>query len=415
MTDRSRSMFPACLAIATLSVALTYGQSAQPAGPPFSLEIETTPTPAGPQSSAPHLSVSGNGALLSWVESSGASASLKFSESTPTGWAAARTAASGTNWFVNWADVPSVIRLAGGTLVAHWLQKSGPGTYAYDVRLSYSNDGGKTWKPSFVPHHDGTATEHGFVSMFGMPGGGLGLVWLDGRAMTGGHDAGHQAAGDMSIRFSAYDANWKQIADAALDGRVCECCPTTVAMTSDGPLIAYRDRSANEVRDIHVTRLENGKWTPPVAVHDDNWRVPACPVNGPALSARGRDVAVAWFMAKDDRPQSFLAFSSDAGRTFGSPVRLDDEASLGRVDVELLPDGSALASYVEFARQRAGFRVRRVTRSGERSAPMTVAGVVGNRTSGLPRMALHGDQLLFAWVDRDGGSSVVRTARARVK
>ena len=83
------------------------------------------------------------------------------------------------------------MRLASGELVAHWLQKSGVDTYAYDVRLSYSKDDGKTWSASFTPHSDGTKTEHGFASLFQMPGAGLGLAWLDGRAMKpgGSHDA----------------------------------------------------------------------------------------------------------------------------------------------------------------------------------------------------------------------------------
>jgi hypothetical protein len=378
----------------------------------WSLQVGQTPTPAGAQSAQPQLSVSTRGVILSWIERSGPDSSLKFAEKSGSTWSSARTVASGSDWFVNWADVPSVVRLDDGTLAAHWLQKSGTGTYAYDVRLSYSKDDGRTWQPSFLPHHDGTQTEHGFATIFTAPGGGLGLVWLDGRAMSGGHDGpGHESSGDMALRFASFGGDGKQIADTPLDPRVCECCPTAVAITADGPLVAYRDRSPNEVRDIYVTRLEKGKWTEPAPIHADNWRVPACPVNGPALSARGRDVVAAWFTAKDDQPKSFAAFSTDAGRTFGSPIRLDDQASLGRVDVELLPDGSAAASYVEFADQRAGFRIRRIERSGARSAPVTVAGITGNRTSGLPRMVLYRNELVFAWVDREGGSQV-RTARA---
>ncbi len=278
----------------------------------------------------------------------------------------------------------------------------------------YSKDDGRTWSPSFVPHRDGTQTEHGFASLFDAPGNSLGLVWLDGRAMKGDHSGGHEGSGDMSLRYLSYGADWKPSAEAALDLRVCECCPTAVAATADGPLVAYRDRGATEVRDIYVTRLENGKWSPPAVVHADDWTVPACPVNGPALSARGRDVAIAWFTAKGDQPRAFVAFSSDAGRTFGSPIRLDDQATLGRVEVELLPDGSAAASYVEFADQKASFRVRRIERSGRKSAPVTVTGIAGNRASGLPRMAIHGRELIFAWVDREGGSQV-RTARAVLK
>jgi hypothetical protein len=183
-------------------------------------------------------------------------------------------------------------------------------------------------------------------------------------------------------------------------------------MTADGPLVAYRDRSKDEVRDIYVTRMENGTWTEPKPVHADDWKIPACPVNGPALSARGRDVVIAWFNAKDDKPKSFAALSSDAGRTFGAPVRLDDAASLGRVDVELLPDGSAAAAYMEFADQKAMFRVRRVRRDGTKSDPVTITGMAGNRSSGYPRMVLQGNELIFAWTERDGRASRVQTSVA---
>ncbi len=274
-----------------------------------------------------------------------------------------------------------------------------------------------TWSQSFTPHHDGTKTEHGFATLFQVPGAGLGLVWLDGRNMKAGdHGGGHGAPGrdEMSLRFGAFDSSWKQTADSALDLRVCECCPTTVAVTADGPIVAYRDRSKDEVRDIHVTRLENGRWTGPAAVHADGWKIPACPVNGPALSARDRDVAVAWFHARDDQPRSFAAFSSDAGRTFGAPVRIDDAASLGRVDVELLPDGSAAAAYMEFADQKASFRVRVVRRDGTKSDPVIIAGMAGNRSSGHPRMVLHGSELVFAWIERDGRASRVQTAVAPI-
>ena len=375
------------------------------------ISVDALSSPAGAETAQPQLTVSKRGVLLSWIERKGPRAILKFAERTATGWTEPRVVAFGNDWFVNWADVPSVLRLENGTLVAHWLQKSGADTYAYDVRLARSDDDGATWSESFLPHTDGTKTEHGFASLVELPGG-LGLVWLDGRAMKGdGH--GEHGGGDMSLRFGAYGKDWKQTAERSLDARVCECCPTAVAMTAEGPIVAYRDRSANEVRDIYLTRLEKGAWTEGRPVHDDQWRINACPVNGPSLSARGRDVAIAWFAARDDQPKSFAAFSHDAGRTFGTPIRVDDDASLGRVDVELLPDGSAVAAYIEFAAQRADFRLRRITRSGERSAPITISNVAGNRSSGYPRVASNGRELVFAWVDRQGGSQV-RTAVARL-
>jgi hypothetical protein len=380
----------------------------------WSLKVEPLSSPAATNSGQPQLSTSARGLILSWLERDGQNAALRFSERTANGWSAPITVASGRDWFVNWADVPSVIRLANGTLVGHWLQKSGPDTYAYDVRLSYSSDDGKTWSSSFLPHTDATKTEHGFASLFPLPGAGLGLVWLDGRAMKPEAGHGGHGAGAMTMHFASFDARWKQTAEVAVDSRVCECCPTAAAVTADGPIVAFRNRTDDEVRDIYVSRLEGGKWTEPKAAFDDGWKINACPVNGPMLSARGRDVALAWFQAKNDQGKAFIAFSRDAGRSFGAPIRLDDESALGRVDVELTADGAAIASWIEFADSRAQFRVRRVERSGTRSPSIIVSSLPGGRASGYPRIALNTTEVVFAWTETAAGGSRVQTAVARL-
>ena len=38
-------------------------------------------------------------------------------------------------------------------------------------------------------------------------------------------------------------------------------------------MIAYRDRSADEVRDISIVRRVGGRWTKPAPVHDDGWKI----------------------------------------------------------------------------------------------------------------------------------------------
>jgi hypothetical protein len=306
--------------------------------------------------------------------------------------------------------------LDDGALAAHWLQKSGPETYAYDVRVAYSKDEGKTWSPSFTPYHDGTRREHGFASLFQMRGGGLGLIWLDGRGMGSaeGHDAHGTDEGAMAVRFGTFDPAWTQTTEMPVDLRVCECCPTTAAVTSDGPVIAHRNRSEDEIRDIYVTRLENGRWTEPIPVHEDNWRSAACPVNGPMLSARGRTVALAWFTVKADGGHAYAAFSSDAGRSFGAPIRLDAMNALGRVDIALLPDGSALATWIEFADQRSALAVRRVEPSGRSSPVTTVTAISGARASGYPRIAFDREEVVFAWTETEAGRASVKTASAKV-
>lgn len=424
----------ALLLIAIMATASTVAPraSADNEGAALQTPVPFTPqavaTPAAANSAQPQLSVSKRGVLLSWIERNADLATLKFSERTATGWSTPKTIASGRDWFVNWADVPSALRLPSGALIAHWLQKSAASTYAYDVRLSYSLDDGKTWSPSFLPHHDGTPTEHGFASLFPL-GDGFGLIWLDGRV-----------EGAMSVRFARFDPStrpdsqsaslragnhFKQVEESLVDGKVCECCPTTAAVTSEGIIAAYRNRSDEEIRDNYVARLVDGKWTTPQAVFSDNWKIAACPVNGPSLSASGSLVAMSWFTAAGDQGRAFAAFSQDAGKTFSSPIRIDDGGTLGRVDLELLPDGSALATWIEFADQpvapkpagaggTAQFRARRIERGGKRSTAVTIAGIAGSRSSGYPRAAVANGEVVFAWTEAaDAGGLQVRTAAAR--
>src|SRR5678815_1154982 len=189
MSDRAQMKRAAVMAL-TVAAAATWsigGHSQTPSvDGNWSPTVTLVTTPAGVDSAQPQLSALGDRVVLSWVERSGETATLRFSDRTDAGWTDAQTVASGATWFVNWADVPSVIPLAHESMAAHWLQKSAASTYAYDVRLSFSRDRGRTWTPSVTPHHDGTRTEHGFASLFPMAGQGLGLVWLDGRQMKEG-------------------------------------------------------------------------------------------------------------------------------------------------------------------------------------------------------------------------------------
>jgi hypothetical protein len=376
------------------------------------LTIEPVASPAAKESSAPQLTTAADRAILSWMERAGSMATLKLSERTPTGWSSPRTVISGADLVVNAADVPSVVALADGSLASAWIQENGPDPEAYNLKVAWSKDGGATWSAPASPHHDGTQTQHGFASLFQAPGAGLGLVWLDGR----GTDPGSPNATDnMSLRATTYTTAGKQLREVAIDTRVCECCPTSISTTSEGPIVAFRNRSAKEVRDIYVSRLAAGRWTPPVAVHNDNWEIDACPVNGPAVSASGRTVAVAWFNALKEEGKAFVAFSRDGGRTFGAPVRVDDVSATGHVDVELLKDGSAAVSWIEFANQRSQFKVRRIEPDGNRSVAHTIAGAGEGRPAGNPRMSRGARELLFAWTETNAGASQVRTARAAIE
>lgn len=407
MTKTRSLVALAVAALAGWAVSPLALQRASPAAPAAlpALVVQPLTSPAGANSSGPQLIVTKERAVLSWLEGAGPKATLKFSDKTPAGWSAARTAFAGSAMIVNSADVPSVRYLSDGTLVAAWTEENGIDPEASTLRLSWSKDAGRTWSPPVSPYAEKSQQQHGFASLFEAPGGGFGVIWIDGRAL--------ETSEDMALRARVYLADGKPAgAEMVVDSRVCECCSTAVASTTAGVIAAFRNRGSDETRDISVSRLVAGKWAAPALVHKDGWVIEACPVNGPAVSAAGNDVAVGWFTAPDDQGRAFAAFSRDGGVTFGAPVRLDDASSLGRVQVAMLPDGSAAAGWIEFVQKASQFRVRRIDRNGGRSAPATIAAGTGSQQ---PRIAQVGGELLLAWTENSQGVSRVRTAKAALK
>ncbi len=362
-------------------------------------QVRELPTPAAAGSLAPRLFAAGDGRVyLSWIDRLDAGRhALRFSVKEGAGWSPPRDIAEGPGWFVNWADFPSLIALPDGSLAAHWLVKSGSGTYAYDINVARSADGGKNWSEPFVPHRDGTQTEHGFVSLFAAPDNLLEAVWLDGRETRPGAGEHEHDIGAMTLRYAAIGPDGALSREALLDARVCDCCQTSAARTAEGPVVVYRDRSDREMRDVSIVRLRDGRWTAPRPVSIDNWEMHGCPVNGPAVAAAGKRVAVAWFTAANDVPRVKLAFSTDAGASFGVPVIIDDGNPLGRVEVLLLDDGSALVSWLEASAAGSALRVRRVRAGGQRDAAVTVLPAGTPISNGFPQMVRSGEQLVLAW------------------
>lgn len=359
--------------------------------------------PAAPGAMAPSLTATVAGLLLTWLEpldpkDKAKGHRLRFSRLarlTDARWSAPVTVVSGTDFFANWADFPAAAQAADGSLTVHWLAKTGADTYAYGIFLARSTDGGATWHRAGLLHDDGIPAEHGFVSWI-PEGKGLRAFWLDGRDTP--------KKQPMSLRTALVGDR----ADSGerLDASVCDCCQTDAAQTGAGPVVAYRDRSEKEVRDIAVVRRTAKGWSDPVRVAVDDWQIPGCPVNGPAVAAAGRRVAVAWFTAAPPTPRVQVAFSQDGGATFGKPVEVDAEKPLGRVDLLLDADGSALVSWLALeGTSGAAVRLRRV-REGKAGPPLTLAATSAARSSGFPRMARQGDQLVLAWVESGEPSKV---------
>jgi hypothetical protein len=396
---------------ATAALVLVLASCARDPGP-WLHAAELRNLPAGPGARYPSLATGPAGEVVAgWLEPDGGGYTLRYSAWREGRWQPAGTVASGTSWFINWADFPSVVPLGGDRLAAHWLEQTAGGIYSYDVRVSLSEDGGRSWCPAFSPHDDGTPTEHGFVSLFNWGGKSWG-AWLDGRRTGGAHAGGTEHSptdAAMTLRGGPLTTNGE---DVEIDARVCDCCQTDVAITAEGPVLVYRDRDADEIRDIALRRGTAYGWSEPVVVHADDWQIDACPVNGPAVDASESTVVVAWFTAPD-QPRIRLAFSEDGGRSFSRPLEVAAGRVAGRVDVVLV-DGRAIVSWLEDGESGARIRARPFDRNGPAGRAVDIAGSSVARSSGFPQMVQAGGGILFAWTElRDPPTIVTALATLR--
>lgn len=374
----------------------TSGKTTDPSGIATS-NLKPLASPADTASAEPYLFTDKNGLVyLSWIEKRKEKSSLKYSVLNNDQWSQPSVIGSDDDWFVNWADYPQIATDGVQNLVAHFLEKSDKGTYTYDIKLVTSLDQGKTWSNPSILHDDGKKAEHGFVSIVPY-GTNYFISWLDGRkaAMEGGegHHGGHH--GQMTIRGAIVDKTGKKSSEWELDNRVCDCCQTGAAITMNGPVVVYRDRSDNEIRDISIVRFVDGKWTQPKTIFADNWKIDGCPVNGPRIVAEGNNVAVAWFSSPKKNAQVNVVFSEDGGATFTSPVRVDEGKALGRVDIVLLDEKSAMVSWME----GSAIKAAKVYNTGKKDSSILIASSSESRSSGFPQMTRSGDQIIFAWTD----------------
>ena len=363
-------------------------------------QLTRLPSPAPANSSLSRVVADESGEIyLSWVSQDAEQATLAFARLTSEGWDAAQVISEGRNWFVNWADFP-VLSVDSSGMVAHWLQMSTTGTYDYDVRARFYAQDKATWTEARTIHTDGISAEHGFVSMLPLNDGTTLISWLDGRETV--HS---EPPGAMTLRAGIFDKSGANVSEWELDHRVCDCCQTSSAMTENGPIIVYRDRSQQEVRDIYATRLVDGAWTLPQAIHNDNWQVAGCPVNGPSVAAMNKRVAVAWFNAKDDVPKIQLVLSTDSGLSFSEPIVVESPNTNGRVDTTILDSGNIIVSWMDTAGE-AKIMLSRYDINGELLSTTEVAASSPSRRSGFPIIEAVGNSVYVTWTDIDAGPQV---------
>ena len=365
--------------------------------------IEVIVSPVSGNSSLPRLISSGDKLFMSWVEKTDTLVTLKYAFFKDNTWNEPEEIISGTDWFVNWADYPAIAE-NNGNILTSLLQKSASGTYTYDVKLNLFSKEKGSWKNNFILNLDDTQSEHGFVSMLPYKDDSFFVTWLDGRNTVNVDRKKNQ----MTLRGAVVTSEGAIIQDTQLDERVCDCCQTSATMTPNGPVVVYRNRSQDEIRDIDIVRWENGSWTAPITIVADDWYLPGCPVNGPAIDAFGENLAVAWYTAADDNSRVIISFSEDSGKTFGLPFRLDHGDALGRVDLAMLDSESAVVSWLEPSGEDTLIQLIKIQSNGTKTEPITISKTSAERSSGFPQLEILGDRIYIAWTSLEDDNPAIK-------
>lgn len=307
-----------------------------------------------------------------------------FAPSTRT-WSPARTIIARADLPLSSADFPQLVLDGRGTATAVWTDGHG------GALVTSSADSGATWSPPAPWAHAGHGVEK--FSFARLADGRVLAAWLENRssASTQLHARILDSSASLSPPLSVSPSPVRSpTADTLVDPSVCDCCPTTLTAFPDGgALLAYRGRTLpEEVRDIRSARFRATAWDAPRPVNNDDWRIAACPVNGPRLASDGGRVAAAWFTAADNDPRVLASFSPDAGTRFLMPLRLDRGKPVGRVDTLILSDGALLVTWLE---TDGSLWLRRVSPDFSLDEPIVLApaGTVSTKTN--PRLALVRD------------------------
>jgi hypothetical protein len=392
---------------AVLAAAALGGCRAEPppTAPAFRARAVAFPGSAG--SAQPRLNVGADGRpILSWLEPADGGSVFRYAVFDGAAFSMPREVVRGDDLMVNWADMPSVQPITADVWAAHWLRLDADQAGAYHIATAVSNDGGVTWSGPVQLNDDSAAAEHGFVDLFAW-NGAIGAFWLDGRQLAEwSFDEPDKLLG-TSLRVAELDYSGNVVAREVVDELVCDCCQPDRAMTTTGPVVAYRDRTPNEIRDVVVRRYVDGAWADAVATGAEGWRIEGCPVNGPAIAAAGDRVAVAWFTAAGGTPRVRFASSTDGAKSFAPAIDLDGAGSFGQVGIVLEDDGTAKVSWWRAA-QGGGtdLVLRAVAPDGSVGEARVLAHSTAAQPVDVPQIVKAGNGVLVAWTSLDDDATV---------
>jgi hypothetical protein len=313
-------------------------------------------------------------------------------------------------------------------VVVVWTTRAGS---TWNLQYARSIDGGQSFAPATSVPGSAAAGGRGWHSINVDSKGRVSVLWLDHRGLTSADSSHKHAMGaaaapaapaaDPTARAGlsqVYVADLAAGSATSIASSPCYCCKTALVNDGRTRYAAWRHVFPNGERDIAFAVASNGaaRFTAPVRLSDDHWKLDGCPDNGPALAVdAAHAVHAVWPTLQGGASPTdlslFYAVSRD-GKRFGARQRIPTKGPAGHVQVAVGRDGAPVVVWDEVvngARRLAFARVR--TGTDGRATFETLA--VGDNAPGqwYPALAGSSNGVYATWVRPKTAGSTIGFAR----
>jgi hypothetical protein len=307
---------------------------------------------------------------------------------------------------------PLIAAGPGGVLYVSWSsdRPRPPGVlFASDLRLSRSRDGGRSWD-GHIRVNDDRATSHSFEGMTVTGDGAVVMAWIDSRE-------GPEKAATWVARV--LDEGMRPEPSTRLGDDTCVCCRVAVGRgPADAVAVLWRKVFPGDVRDmvLGVSRDGGRSFETPRRVHEDGWKITACPHRGGEVAFDGKGTAyAAWYTEGTKGVPSMLFAVAPTGRRFGAPLRVNASTATipDQVRLAVNPTGAAVIVWEDATAVRRRILLRASADGGRTLGPVQVLSRAVKAY--MPDVvALPDGDFIAAWHEEQFPSLKTVTQRVRV-
>ncbi|MCI0653605.1 MAG: glycoside hydrolase [Methylococcaceae bacterium] len=278
------------------------------------------------------------------------------------------------------------------------------GLQPWTTYLSVSDDQGRHFSVP-EPLSDQAGSANSFEAVLAIDGRDhLYAFWHDER------ESASEESGN-SIYYSVRDPAGNVIeSNRKLAEGVCSCCRLALDFDIDGQsVLVFRNIYPGNIRDHELAKAAPvGTGWSRTRVSVDEWRIEACPTDGPALAV-GSDgrYHVAWFTQGSARQGLYYANSSDRGQHFSNPMPIGDTNKKlpGHPDVISLGQRVVLA-WSEFDGTTTEIMIRQSNDRGDTwSRVQSLA--ESNSDSDFPFLLSDGQGIFLSWNSQTEGYRLI--------